>query len=172
MGARWSQTWVKARGEAAFTRVVHADFDSDVDPARPFGMAARAAQGEAVYLAIYDGPAGEVSGTFLYEHARDGAVVRALAYALAPDEALRWVRVEGQPEPWEADALAQADEEYAADVADMTEEDPEALAIRWARGFTVGEQGPRVSEYALSDAVFDQVLRVPDDERFPRSRRR
>ena len=171
MGAHWSQTWVKARGEAAFTRVIHA-FDSDVDPTRPLGMAARAGDGEAVYLAIYDGPAGEVSGTFLYEHARGGVVVRALAYALAPDEALRWVRVEGSPEPWEEDARAQADEEYATDVADMTAADPEALAARWSRGFVVGEQGPRVSEYVLSDAVFDRVLRVGEAERFPRSRRR
>lgn len=69
--------------------------------------------GEAFYLFVYDGSAAE-NYTFLYEHSIDGKVVRALAYGAKgwwhDDNDIKWRRVEGEPEPWEAALIKQRPE--------------------------------------------------------------
>ena len=156
MGARWSETWVKARDEAScaklskgffgpkfvprvgvWVRASQEDFDSEVLCSEE-GRAQLLGDTEEldpladlVYLAMYDGPAGELCGSFLYEHRENGALRRALVYAPNDDmSALLWRRVEGEPEPWEA--------KFGA--------------------FVLGEEEPRVSEYELSGTVNRQVL--------------
>jgi len=69
--------------------------------------------GEAIYILYYDGGAAELCGTILYEHSRNGEILRALAYSpnlwtnTTPydDQELRWRRIEGQVEAWEAAAF-------------------------------------------------------------------
>lgn len=106
------------------------------EPARRFG--------EAIFLYYYDGGAGELCGTILYEHAVAGEVVRALGYGPPfwddpePDpERLMWRRVDGVPEAWEAAVfdfsaaeLAEALRE-AADYGSPPAAEVEAL---WATG--------------------------------------
>lgn len=180
MGARWSELWIKASPEKAEraaeelgeefvpgTWVSRGNEDFEGEKACGDGVLGLGAReesdqyGEAVYVAMYDGPAGELCGTFLYERAVDGVVVRALAFAPDADMNLRWVRVEGTPEPWEAELVAQHLEKSIAWEEDMrrwndpplpplTEAERADLARRWS-AIRVGETGPRISEYVLSN---------------------
>lgn len=85
--------------------------------------------GEAIYVLYYDGPAGELCGTILYEHSRNGEVLRALAYSPnlwdsedpLRDEELLWRRVEGKEEEWEAVALRLASRNGAAELQEMAD---------------------------------------------------
>jgi len=185
VGARWSEVWVKARDAAAagaleeeegaeaapgsFARTRADDFDgaqASPDAWGDLGTREASSQyGEAVFVAMYDGPAGELCGTFLYERAVEGRVVRALVLAPdldAGDQVLRWRRVEGTPEPWEAALAAAHADVWVADHVrrrSWQDEPPppptaaERAALR-ARCLTF-EQGadlPRPSEYLLAGA--------------------
>lgn len=133
MGEIYKQTWVRVRDGAAAaelqnehevggdaSRFVLAVDESPPEliapPLHDFGMAELSRKfGEALWLFYYDGPAGELCGTILYEHAVDGRVIRAMAYACglwwksdeprASAERVLWRRLEGEAEAWEKDAI-------------------------------------------------------------------
>lgn len=189
MGARYSELWVKAKDAAsaaalaaeqrrphrspagpapapgAWARLWQEDFDSEAFTRldRRLCDEELAELGDLIYLAMYDGPAGELCGTFAYEHVVDGRVTRALVYAPGEDEWKRWLRVDGAPEPWEAPLL----EASADEVLDAWREDREGMELpeptpaeeAGARAaclrFTRDQQLPRLSEYELVRAVRD-----------------
>jgi hypothetical protein len=121
VGLELSRTYVRpdAPGRALFIEDFAVDpgdgFALVDDDTMPFVLddllAAKYARayGEAIHVTTYDGPAGELCGTFLYEHAIRDRVVRALAFSpnFGGDgfEHLRWERIEGDPEPWEAGVI-------------------------------------------------------------------
>ena len=119
---------------------------------------------------MYDGPASELCGSFLYEHVADGRVRRALVYAFGLDEALRWRRVEGEPEPWEAAFLAanlKLEDQLRAwknerlwhepPLPEPSLEEEADARERWSR-ISEGELRPYLPEHAQCRAVWDAVL--------------
>lgn len=154
-------------------RAGRADLEPPESP-EDFGTAALSRDhGEAVYLLAYDGPAGELCGTFLYEHALEGAVVRALALtsglwwprddaeSVEEQEALRWRRVAGRPEPWEEAVVERElpgrlrahEEERALDgLPPLSPAEGEDLLRSWRR-LEEGRAEPRLRETALYAAA-------------------
>jgi hypothetical protein len=130
MGAHWSELWQRSEA-GAWSRAWHEDFEADRLGERELTDPDDAR--DAVYLAIYDGPAGEMCGSFMYERREGAAIRRALVYGPDANMELRWLRVDGAPEPWELE-LASGAEIRRGDVA------------------------PRISVYDVSEAVRRHVL--------------
>jgi hypothetical protein len=151
-----------------FTRVLDEPFDPGAltpDVWNDLGTREASDYGEAIYLAIYDGPAGELCGSFLYEHARDGQIVRALVFAPEyPDERLRWRRVEGEPEAWEASFFSVKDhiDHALGRWQNWQDGEPSAPELEHARErclrFRQGEDVPWFSEYDLDAAIRHSVI--------------
>ncbi|MGE0707748.1 MAG: hypothetical protein AB7N76_13450 [Planctomycetota bacterium] len=191
MGAHYSELWIRARDERAlealqddydleavgsFQRVSQDEFPGHLlAPERSLDLGARepSRHGEAVFLAMYDGPAGEICGSWLYEHARDGAVVRALAHIpVGADFKQLWARVEGEPEAWEAPFIAEGLdacvrgwlERRSWEEPPLPAPAPEELArlrAGWTR-FHAGEEQPwgLAWEYTLCGLIRREVLGV------------
>jgi len=120
--------------------------------------------GEAIFVWYYDGGAGELCGSILYEHAVEGRIVRALGYSpnlwgdeLPDPERLLWRRVEGVPESWEKTAFPFAEAELNEALAEAESYgSPSADDVRraWALGtFSEGAYFPGNAQDRLLGAV-------------------
>jgi hypothetical protein len=118
------------------------DFPDDISK-RSYGAIEPSQQyGEAIFLYYYDGGAGELCGTILYEHAVAGTIVRALGFGpqLWPEEEpdperLMWRRVEGSPERWEVVVFDFSSVELAEalrEAADYGTPAPEDVQAIWS----------------------------------------